>query len=322
MNVRPNALLFAPLFAGSALAWFVPNTSILVDSVDPSYVESLVEPAPANAAAAPAPLAPPLVSASSTAVQQALLNALPGWAFVITSVSSADAGTVSAAQEQRWIDIIVNQGSYPSLSAAAPANLATLLISQDPTITPQALQSFRAQIDAIVDPGDTIVRTTWVSVTAGTFETYAICNGSTVQYEPFLTMVTNQWPPAIPLAPSTQTGNWPPSGGSMKLQNGFGVNVCTFNITATAHCEGGELIGCAPPQFTAAGTAFAWTASGSATSQAIGNCCVANVTFGYASGFKKVKVGGSGGGVSGSVEIEGSIGCGGTFSRSATACCD
>ncbi|MCE9593865.1 MAG: hypothetical protein K8S98_06710 [Planctomycetes bacterium] len=196
-------------------------------------------------------------------------------------------------------------------------------MAQDATIKPAEIAAYRAYLDSVIKPGDVIVRATWTSVTAGTFDTFAVCSGANVLYEPFLQLVPSDWPFSTPLfASTTVTCHWPASGGTWSFANGFGATACSFSIDATAHCNGSELIGCNPPDFEASGKAFTWTANASATSTAIGNCCVTNVVFGYASGFKKVKVGGSGGGVSGSVEIEGSIGCGGTFARSATACCD
>ncbi|MCC6409988.1 MAG: hypothetical protein IT453_22730 [Planctomycetes bacterium] len=269
--------------------------------------------------AAPTIAAAPVVpTPAEVAVDTAVASALQNWAFVITSHSSQQLGVVTAATEQRWIDIVLGESFYATVTDAAPAQLAALQIRQDPSLTTADTAKLREYLDLVIDPTDVIVRTTWVSPTAGLFETYAVCSGIKVEYDAFLSLMPKHWPQVFPPQPQSHSNSWPGAGLSYFDTNFVGGKLAEYNLTAVALCDGPELIGCSS-EFTAVPLFPTWDVKGAPSSQSNGNCCTATCMFGFANGFKKVKV--SGGGGAATVEIDGLIGSSGTFQKTVTSCC-
>lgn len=207
----------------------------------------------------------------------------------------------------------------------------------------QQLDDFRAYVDGLSNIGACVAQIDWVSPTAGAFTTYAIVENDTVTYETLQLLVPTPWPIGQTSSFSSSSAQTVPdacpqetrpaedhlaasfgqyqssnSSGPEIWQNGFGVNCLRFNCTATADCQGSTVIGCTGTH-EALGTCFGWEATGSVASETVvGNCCRVTCNFGYASGFKSVKVGANGV----TIEVSGILGVSGTFSRTVKACCN
>ena len=266
-------------------------------------------------------------------------------AFPIDSFSVAFLACIDAANQALVADFIMNNSGYPELNIDNPTFLAVHNLSDDPSVTQQQLDAFSAGLDALANIGACVAQVDWVSPTAGSFTTYAIVENDAVTYETMQLMVPTPWPiggsnsnlawtgPEAEPVPGvcrekinpaqdflgaklgqTESTN---SSGEEIYENGFGVDCLKFNCTATADCQGATVIGCTGTH-EAMGLCFGWAAEGSVASETVvGNCCRVKCNFGYASGFKSVKVGADGI----TVEITGILGVSGTFSRTTKACC-
>ncbi len=219
-----------------------------------------------------------------------------------------------------FIDDVVNDSFLPILDADMDPTLLMIgKIADDPAIPQGDIDAYLDEIDTMTPDGARMYKVTWDSETAGSFHTYAICDDATLIYETMMHLTLAPWPPDTTVAaPGTIPGVscWPAVGFVHVYKNGWGVQCLQFQCCAHAICEGPYVIDCDCTHI-AMGTAFGWAAKGTCQSEIVGNCCKAKCNFGYASGFKSVKVAADGV----SIEIAGHLGCSGTFSKITYACC-
>ncbi len=254
-------------------------------------------------------------------IEEAIGDLLPAVAFTMDDFSIEYVDEFTAANRDDLLDEIVHESFYPILDADLdPSLLLVGKIADDPDIAPADIAAYLGAIDTATANGARLYKITWDSPTAGGFITYAICDDSTVIYETMMHLVPVPWPLDLepPFdAPIPGVNCWPGPGLVRVYHNGFGVQCLRFQCCAHAICEGPVLIDCDCTHI-AMGTAFGWAAKGTCQSTQVGNCCKAKCNFGYASGFKSVKVGADGI----TIEISGYLGCQGTFSKITLACCD
>lgn len=309
---------------------FLPSSSVLVRALVAACIASasiplalsFAKPIARPTASAPAGTLPALAAAPQSSAEQALHNSLKtatgNWAFTINSITVSTVGQVTAANEVSMETMVTQQSNYPKLADTNPTQLDVGLISSDPTITTAQIAAYQAGVAARLAVGDTILKVTWRSATAGSFETFGVVDANnSVRYETFLWTIPVAWPTTF----ADGTGDTPGPGQkrddwSWQQTNGFGMNAAFFECSAVATCEGGTLVHC-DCEHSAIGQCFGWEANGTCTSTSVGNCCHSKCELGYASGFKSVKV--KAGGIG--VEISGSLGCGASFSVTRMACC-
>lgn len=257
-------------------------------------------------------------------------------AFQFEVVSITPLGVVTPGTRAALIDLAVNDSFIPILSDSSPATLGVGVIADDPMIPAADLAAYRSGIEASVINGDYVFNVQLSSPTAGPFQTIAFLHQDcSPAFDSFLSHTPCPWPPNTGEDAVCDAAGRDGGGGSdgddqlaftrraqsrtVKLYNGFGFLCEEFTCYAEITCtDSGVKVDCEGTH-DAFGYCVGGEARGTSSPRTLPsiNCCRNTCNFGYATGFKKVKIGADGI----TLEIEGILGTGGTFSRTVTVCC-
>jgi hypothetical protein len=192
---------------------------------------------------------------------------------------------------------------FPSGDISNPSSFTALRITDDPTITPQQIADFQAQVAGLVKLGHRVRRITWTKG-GTTFTTLTVHNGTDIVYD---TMFSN-----MVLFPSRASRALCFDGTLQWVWGGVRGKIVA-SVSAVCKSDGTLL--------TCTHSCNAWMTLGNAyincATSTVGNCCKMDWSYGWACGFKTVKLKAD----KFSFEIEGIIGSGGTGSESCLDCC-
>ena len=286
-----------------------------------------------------------LVHGAQAAVPQSVIDTIDAFVvqapFDVSSFSATLYACIDANNQGDIVDFIMANSKFPSLSttnSTVDPSFIVVSLSDDPSISSEQLEAFDSFLKSFATIGSCVATITWDTPAAGIFDTHAIYTSSgEVTYETMQAFV----PLDIPMTEEEDTaggdnstatrtrvlrrqlnhrcGQYDVAGesGERRYKNYFNIDVLKFNCFATADCSKDKVLECTPTH-DAMGLAFGWEAQGTSVAKQVGMCCRTLCNFGYASGFKRVKIAVD----KISIEIEGIIGTGGDFKETAKACCE
>jgi hypothetical protein len=322
MNYRDLRSLALPSIAAFMLALAGLATPALYGQTLPAPAAAGIAPEPSEASGPVMSPLEQLVFNQLTAATANISGVAPTSVVELFKVSDIGGPLITAS-------LITQYAGFPNADQYDDGSYGPLSVGLVPAtagINPAKVASVVAQMANQMLPTDSICWIDWSGTTNGTFSTVAIARTTGVVFDTFSSNMPAQWPlPSgsgpVPFAlqPIQEV---PGPGFEWKITNGFGVEVINIEVKVTPLCLEGKVLDC-----TASITAdanFLWEARVEKSCKVIKNpdgsnseCCICEISAGYASGFKSLEV--EAGGFK--LKVSGSLGVSGLHVGTYMACC-